>query len=307
MKVYDLFTHRRDRAAKEGQPEIYVYDSMPDQLIGQVVHIWNDYFKTDTVYRFADGQSFGGHDLWVAVQDMLWREYGMLRWPWRRGDFESPSGPDDNVIRFFLDHATNDQRLDVLDLTFRFISQTMNGDAAVAELNARFRRAGVGYQFEGKGLVRMDSTVAHEEIVKPTLILLGRAGFENADTQYRAAHDHYRRGEYPQAVTEAGKAFESALKAICAHKGWTYEKGARVSDLIKVVTKEGLFPEWLEQGMTAYVAMMKTGLPNVRNEAGPHGTAPNAQPVHGYLARYALHMSASNILMVAEAAFQKPL
>ena len=75
--------------------------------------------------------------------------------------------------------------------------------------------------------------------------------------------------------------------------------------MIKVVVREGLFPEWLEQGLTAYVAMMKTGLPSVRNEAGSHGTAPDAERVHGYLARYALHMSASNILLVVEAAYKK--
>src|SRR5207245_823569 len=123
--------------------------------------------------------------------------------------------------------------------------------------------------------------------------------------QFRAAHAHYRKDEHPQAITESGKAFESTLKAICAAKEWKYDDGARATDLIKVVVKNGLFPEWLGNGLTAYVAMMKTGLPEVRNEVGPHGTAPDAEPVHAYLARYALHMSASNILMVADAAFKK--
>ena len=172
----------------------------------------------------------------------------------------------------------------------------------IDELNQRFKFAGVGYQFvEGK-LVRIDSTVAHEEMVKPALVLLGRKGFAKADEQYRAAHDHCRRNEYPQAITEAGKAFESALKAICVAKGWEYENRARASDLVKVVVKNGLFPEWLDKGITAYVAMISTGLPEVRNNVGPHGTAPDAAPVGAYLARYALHMSAANILMVAEAA-----
>jgi hypothetical protein len=45
--------------------------------------------------------------------------------------------------------------------------------------------------------------------VKPALVLLGRKGFDKADEQYRSAHDHYRRNEHAQAITEAGKAFES--------------------------------------------------------------------------------------------------
>jgi hypothetical protein len=66
--------------------------------------------------------------------------------------------------------------------------------------------------------------------------------------------------------------------------------------------KNGLFPEWLDKGITAYVAMISTGLPAVRNHAGAHGTAPGAAPVGAHLARYALHLSAANILLVAEAA-----
>ena len=92
------------------------------------------------------------------------------------------------------------------------------------------------------------------------------------------------------------------MKAICAAKEWEYAAGARASDLVKVVVKNGLFPEWLGKGITAYVTMISTGLPEVRNNAGPHGTAPDAAPVGANLARYALHMSAANILLVAEAA-----
>jgi hypothetical protein len=302
MPVYDLFTHRLDAVTRADQPEVYVYDKMPEQLVGQIVHIWRDHLEPERYYEMPNNRNLEGRAIWEFSNGVLWREYGMLSWPWRRGDFEGPSGPDDDMIRFFLKHATNDQRLNIVEITFRFIARAKGGGPAVKELNERFKRAGVGYQFEGKDLIRMDSTVAHEEIVKPTLVLLGKKGFEQADEQYRAAHNHYRMSEYPQAVTEAGKAFESALKAICPDKGWKYEKGARATDLIKVVVKEGLFPGWLENGLSAYVAMMKTGLPGVRNEAGPHGTAPDAAPVHDYLARYALHMSASNIRMVAEAA-----
>jgi hypothetical protein len=57
---------------------------------------------------------------------------------------------------------------------------------------------------------------------------------------------------------------------------------------VKVLANNGLFPDWLGKGLTAYVAMLNTGLPTVRNNAGAHGTA----PIHAYLARYALHIGA---------------
>jgi hypothetical protein len=240
MKVYDTFTHRRDRAANAGNPEVYVYDEMQKALLAQITLIWRDYFQRGHMYKLSNGRSFGGHDLWVRVSSVFSREKGLLNWPWQANEWHTPS-VEDNVIRFFLDHASNDGRLNLIELVFSSFAQTL--PEPVAELNERFRRAGFGYQFEGKQLIRMDSTVAHEEIVKPALLLLGGKGFEEADKQFRSAHSHYRRNEHPQAITEAGKAFESTPKAICAAKKWEYEKGARASDLIKVVVKNSLFPE----------------------------------------------------------------
>lgn len=40
------------------------------------------------------------------------------------------------------------------------------------ELNERFLRAGVGYQFENEQIIRMDSQYVHAEVVKDALRLL---------------------------------------------------------------------------------------------------------------------------------------
>ena len=67
------------------------------------------------------------------------------------------------------------------------------------------------------------------------------------------------------------------MKVICDLKNWPYEKGARASDLIKVLRREGLFPEFAEQSFDQLVATLKSGLPSLRNEAGGHGQG--AEPV----------------------------
>lgn len=303
MPIYETFSRRRDQAAKPSAPEIYVYDHLPNSLVNQIMMIWDDALPDGRFFRLGNRQ-VDSDGAWRFVERTMQREHG-IRSLYNHDPYEGPL-PDAayRVAHFFENAMSNDHRLDIIDLVFSVVhkSDIESKKAYINELNARFKLAGVGYQFvEGK-LIRIDSTVAHEEMVKPALVLLGRKGFEKADEQYRAAHDHYRRNEYPQAITEAGKAFESALKAISAAKGWEYGDGARASDLVKVVVKNGLFPEWLDKGITAYVAMISTGLPEVRNNAGPHGTAPDAAPVGAFLARYALHMSAANILLVAEAA-----
>jgi hypothetical protein len=43
------------------------------------------------------------------------------------------------------------------------------------------------------------------------------------------------------------------------------------------------------------------GIPHVRNNAGGHGESPNTPSVPSYIASYALHITATNVLMVCEA------
>jgi hypothetical protein len=97
------------------------------------------------------------------------------------------------------------------------------------------------------------------------------------------------------------RAFESVLKAICKLHGWSFATSDRASELITVVRKNGLFPTYLSKVFDTYIAMLKSGLPEVRNNAGGHGESPDAPPVPRYIAAYALHLSASNIVIAVEA------
>ena len=51
------------------------------------------------------------------------------------------------------------------------------------------------------------------------------------------------------------------MKVICDLKKWSYPPGARATDLIKVLRREGLFPEFAEQSFDQLVATLKSGLP----------------------------------------------
>jgi uncharacterized protein DUF7014/HEPN domain-containing protein len=130
--------------------------------------------------------------------------------------------------------------------------------------------------------------------------LAGR-GFEKANEDFLVAHRHYREGHGKDAIVAANRAFESTLKAICKLSGWPYPEGARASELVTVVRKNGLFPDHLGNGLDTYVAMMKTGLPSVRNNAGGHGSDPEAPPIPEYLPSYAIHLTAANVLLMLKA------
>jgi len=138
---------------------------------------------------------------------------------------------------------------------------TLRSADALQELNIRFRESSVGYQYESGQIVRMDSEIVHEEIVKPALALLRDPRFEGPQDEYLKAHAHYRAGENKDAITDANNAFESTLKVICDVKGWKYVRGARASDLLKVVRKNGLLPDYLDASFDQLAATLKSGLP----------------------------------------------
>jgi len=99
----------------------------------------------------------------------------------------------------------------------------MEPEEAIEELNCRFKEHGVGYQFEGGEIVRVDSQCIHTEVVKPAVSLLNTAGFDGALEEFLDAHKHYRKGEMKEAMSDALNAFESVMKAICDENGWSYK------------------------------------------------------------------------------------
>jgi hypothetical protein len=61
------------------------------------------------------------------------------------------------------------------------------------------------------------------------------------------------------------------MKVICDLKGWTYSKGVRAAELMKILRNQGLFPEFADQSFDQLIATLTSGLPTVRNETGGHG------------------------------------
>jgi hypothetical protein len=135
----------------------------------------------------------------------------------------------------------------------------------------------------------------------PALRLLADPRFKGADDEFRAAHNHYKAGEYKDCAVDALNALESTMKAICDIKGWTYQRGARATDLLKILRQKGLFPEFADQSFEQLYATLKSGLPALRNDAGGHGQGAVPVEVPEYVASYALNLSAAKIRFLVEA------
>lgn len=172
-------------------------------------------------------------------------------------------------------------------------------DDAIQELNKRFRENGVGYHYENGMILRVDSHVLHADVVVPALALLRAKGFEGPDAEYMSAHEHFRHGRVEEAITDACKAFESTIKAICDARKWKYDPKAAAGALIKTITDKGLVPTYSTEQLDN-VAKCLIGVATIRNKSAGHGAGSKPRDVPEHFAAYALHLAASNIVFLVE-------
>ena len=185
MTVIDLFSKRQKRSRGE-VPDVYQYETIPEVLRAQIVHIIRDAFGYFGTHSRAALLGF------KLIHETLCREYGRF----------SLGGLNDSdfdaVVNFLLHIQETDKAIDVVELTFQFIDRVVREnqtqyknckllpDDAIAELNHRFREHGVGYQYEYGMTMRVDSQLIHEEIVRPALYMLSDPMYEGANAEFLA-------------------------------------------------------------------------------------------------------------------------
>ena len=171
----------------------------------------------------------------------------------------------------------------------------------VVEINERFLRAGVGYQFENGRIIRVDSQYVHAEVVKEALRLLCEPEFATANDEFMTAHRHLREEKLRDCNTAALRATENVLKVICDARGWPSQPGDNFERLLAIVQNEGLFPDYLGGYFANLIGAMKAGGPKIRDRQGGHGPALGDEPVPDHIGAFALHLTAANIVMLVKA------
>ncbi len=309
MKIYELFLKRQKRLRGE-VPDIYQYEIIPQELRVQIVHIWRAVLRD----RYTDD----ARQVYELLHQELSYAYGKFTLD-QDGDSSYHSVHNDSyhvttVINFFLSTDDIERAIDVIELSFRFIDQdvrhnrhryfrpSVSPDDAINELNYRFREHGVGYQYESGQIIKIDSQFIHSEVMKPVLNFLSDTIYEGANEEFLKAHKHYLKGRYKECLNECLKAFESCLKTICKKRNWQYhDKRSTAKDLIQIVFDKGLIPSFMQSHFSALKSTLESGLPTARNRQSGHGQGLTQIIVPEYIAAYALHLTASNILLLVKA------
>lgn len=302
MPIIDIFSRRKRRAEQSG-PDVYQYDAIPETLRVQICRIFN---KSMGTY-----QSYIQHGYpWTLLREITAQELGKMT-------LANQHNPQEDCLYFLQTEQDVEHWLDLVELGIRTIDGicrnygpndhesrdiTQTPDDAIEEVNFRFRDAGLGYQYENGQIIRIDNQLLHAEVTKPALQLLSDSRFKGAEDEFLKAHEHYRVRNYKDCNTNALNAFESTLKSICDLKGWRYNASKDVaSELIKIVRNEKLLPDYLDRSFDQLIATLKSGLPEVRNKAGGHGQGARPKQTPDYIAAYALHLTAANIVLLIRA------
>jgi AbiJ N-terminal domain 4 len=308
--IFDLFSKRKKQAANQDAVDVYQYKNVPDKLRVQIQQIMKDAIGPQYLPNSFSGYERYKHNLvaWKSIHKTLCRELG-------KNTLGQGRTQREEIINF-LNTSDAEGFVDGVELCCRYIFHTikpMNNrsrqelgieqapDDALVEINYRFLEAQFGFQFEEGIAFQIDSEFAHEEIIKPALRILSASGYEGAREEFLNAHRHYRAGENEQAISEVAKAFESTLKSVCNKKGW-HLRGARASDLLKLVKSNGLWPDYLDGSFDQLLATLTSGLPKMRNENAAHGQGQTIRSTPRYVVTYALNLAASKIVFVADAA-----
>jgi AbiJ N-terminal domain 4 len=316
---YETYEQRRRRELRSSQPDVYNYVSASKQLRHQIgiailegIGSYEENFEFNS-QKFPSSDSELSFECWETIDRVCVEEvYEYLQ-------FTGYNSFIERVLAAVSGVTSIDEFLSIVEICGRMLtgisdrsivfgnnvydnesSQSKLAATSIEKINRRFEQHGVGYQFENGAIVRIDSKLVHAELIKPALYLLARSDFAKANKEFMTSHRHYRAAEYKDSVTAANRAFESILKAICDLEGWQYDKGDRASELTTKVSANGLFTHQFDKGLSTYVAMLKTGLPNVRNEAGGHGEGLAAKAVTAHIARFAINLTASNILFLGD-------
>lgn len=309
MGIFDLFSKRQKRLRGE-VPDVYTYDSLPNPLRVQIIHIWSDAIGCNEQYWNYDEVS----NAYKFIVDTLCREYGLFKLPTAE-DFGRREYLTE-LANFLLKETDVERQLDVVELSFKVINHftreyrylrrqdaSERADRAIEELNKRFKEHGVGFQFTNNEILRVDSELLHAEAVKPALRLLNENDYQGAQQEFLSAYEHYRHGKNKESLNDCLKAFESTMKAICDKRSWKYQPNATAKSLIQVCLDNHLIPPFWQQQMTSLRSLLESSIPTGRNKLSGHGHGQGTDKVvvPDYLVAYMLHMTASTLVFLTSA------
>jgi hypothetical protein len=302
--LFDFLTKRK--AAEQGKIPAPQTEQLPMPFRRQVERILVQTIGEQRGFSYNDF-GFPPNQAWHTIHVEIAQEHGLPYLGKQR------SGPMHGCLEYLL-NADTDEALDLIGVAlqyieryietygrpYQFIAETSQTPAeAIREFNERCRQHGVGYQYESGRLIPSSSAYIHSQIVQPALVLVARKEFSGAQAEFLRAHEHLRAGEHEAAIVAAARAFESAMKTICALKKWKYPAESQVKQLVPILFDNGLVPPYMQDHFNNLKAIL-ISVATPRNKDAAHGREYKPVDPPHELAEFAIHLTGVAIVFLVE-------
>lgn len=295
MSIFNTYSKRQKEL-----PDVFTYDVIQDKLKTQIFHIWNDYFKQGC---FAKDLIFKTQK---SIFSTICKEEGVKI---LFSSSFSLNNPDYQVENYFETLRDTNKIMDVIEITFHYmqILETIASKQnyhfsiyypfkeAIKDLNKRFLENGVGYEYTGEQIIRIDNKLLHNEIVQNTLNLIGNPDYINVNEEFLKAHEHFRFSKYHECLNECLKAFESTMKIIISKNGWELKETATAKNLINVLIVNEFFKISEQSYLCAIKNLLEGQIPTIRNKNSGHGAGIVKIEIPSSLASYMIYITGATI------------
>ncbi|MEC1303061.1 STM4504/CBY_0614 family protein [Lysinibacillus capsici] len=300
MGLFELFSRRNGIVE---QTDIYIYDIVPIEFRNQFVNIITKIFS-DFQYRTITLSS----TFWEEVADEVKIEMGLLNYTNLNPSLANMPHDVKCVMSYFLE-CDDRQAIDIIDLLihyhhkYAYEHKFYQNDCAIAfnKINQKFKHHSLGYEIVKNQLIRIDNQFIHSEIVIRAINLLVDESFISVSDEFLKAYEHYKQGDYKDAVVNAGKAFESTMKTICSKNGYKYDvQRDTANTLIKHLFDNELIPSYMKNHIQGLKQALENSAHVLRNKNGGHGQGDVIVDVDDSIVRYTLNLCATNIVFLVE-------
>lgn len=290
MVLPDTFSRRKRQASPTSDP--LNYDELPARVRQQALHILDEAIASQS--RQSEDSTY------KILTDFFRLELGVP-------SLNNQHYKEEEFKYWFLHTSNLDEALDAIEMICRIIlflgRESYREDKFekfILQINARLLEKSIGYQFESRRLIKIDSNFHHKHLVVPALRLLGSPIYEAAEHEFLDAFTAFREGDYESTLIEACKSLESTIKVIGSRRHWKLDENWSLNKLIQAVFENNLIPIYLQTEFSGLRTMLESGIGTVRNKSGGHGAGEKRRDVPKHLAAFQLHQTAAAILLLVE-------
>lgn len=240
------FSKRHRRALLEGRLTI----DLPSRARGRIRRLLHRY---DHSFQTTDET---GWSSWTNALSELCAELCDLY-----GADRLPGSPDDGIDGL----VERGEPAHVFDAVECFVGHARDAESYVGDLNALLREEEAPWQMLDGEMLLLDGVFAREHLARRVDASFRLAGIDGAQRELQDARNDIIDGDTRGSVHNAGKSFESVMKALLGREDGNAKK------LAQDLRREGFFDALPVSQRDAFVTEVLGALPWMRNKLGGHG------------------------------------